>query len=1142
MLSGVFMDDGGYLHQFYEIDLPQYYRLDICKQGVAFQVEPSGVEYSIFKKKKVLVYGDTAIYKQFVDLREAVYNTKGDESTESKWDEGKYYVIKSKETRDHSIRSRTVIINGTVSNVEAMCNGKLFQYSSSGSMGVTKMDPLNIMNYVEQEISSGDVTKASYTTPYYPYEVLIKRPELQHILERDFHVVDQQEEAEMWLEKWYESDCELKGFDTETTGLDIWKYGEDKMVGIILSIGEETSIYFPFRMTEMGNLSREFLDKLMRYCIEQQDRLVAHNKKFDRQVMLMEGYDLRIRWCSMVLSCMLNPVTEKGAHALKENIFAITGKKFVELDEIFISSKNIDFSILPKEIVWLYACADSPNAVTVFKHLREKVPTNMWPIILIEMKLADLKADQEFYGMRVDVKKYKDNYENCCYVLDTLLNLFKRMTHEDGNIDSSEVLSTLLYDKLGCKVLMRTKTGRRSTSGKAIDKLASLKADTPYNFTEDIVDLYGRTVIKASALSQSKYPALVVLSKYREYNKRKTAFYARFDRTMKVGRIHFWINQNGASSGRQSSPMHQLPPELKDVILSDSVDKDLWGPDYSQIELRMIAYLAGETELKDMCCDPDNDVHRVCASLITGKEMWEITKEERNIKKRVNFGVVYLITGYGLAGQLYGPGYTKDQVSFCNEQLDAFYKRFKRIDLYLKKNAIKVTTNGYMKTAFNRVKYFKEIFDPDLTNKKRASIIRQSNNMPVQGTAADVMKIGEVNMYEYIREKGWDKLDKDGFPLVRVMLSIHDEVLISASRTIPMEEIIEMITVCMQIDIEGAPPFFVAPAKMDNWGGHSDDAIAIPIKYRDELIKRYHETGKTIFRRSYYSVDLPVDIKEQLNNDKRAPSVKIEKYLPYAIFTKISGDYSDTLSEKAKKDALKKYVESASTLYIDEDYLQLLNAYRDGVLRDYMVGLYNKYGPDMHEVGMHVRHPSLTHELIAEFSKEMKGMDLSHIEQINMAAKLYMERLLSGGYKEEDVVEAEYEPKISDMQSLFEQADNLYQFDKDGNIIFDDVEESEDDYIASMSDEDMQYILYRSEGKIYKAWKMVNNIVLDVNGLNNADIDTLIAECWKHRDKNGFYSMYLALGDRMVNMKFKVEDLNLDEISDLIVKLERRVS
>lgn len=1141
MLAGVFMDIDGNIHQFYEIEEPYYYRLDICKQGGSYHIDPSCVEYSIFKKKKILVYGDKEIYNEYSTLKENIFNARGDESEEARWDEGKYYVVKTKEDRSHTIKCRTVIINGSVSNMEAYYNGQLFQYTMMDG-GVAKMDPLNIMDYEEMYIASGDASKASYTTPYYPYDVLIKRYDLQHILDRDFHVASP-DDADMWLEEWYTSDARLKGFDTETTGLDIWKFGDDVMVGIILSIGKETSIYFPFRMELIDNLSMEFLDKLMKYCIEQQDRLVAHNKKFDRQVMLKEGYDLQIKWCSMILSCMLNPVTEKGAHALKPNIEKITGNKFIELDEIFISKKNIRFQVLPKNIVQLYACADSPNAVELFEHLEAQVPDSMWPIILIEMRLADLKADQEFYGMRVNVKKYKDNYENCCYVLDLLLNLFRKMTHEDGNINSSEVLSTLLYDKLGCKVLLRTKTGKRSTSGKAIDKLASLKAEKPYDITEDVVDKYGKTVIKAEKLANSKYPALVVLSKYREYNKRKTAFYARFERTLKVGRIAFWINQNGASSGRQSSPMHQLPPELKDVMLSDSEYKDLWGPDYSQIELRMIAYLAGETDLKEMCCDFDNDVHRVCASLITGKEMWEITKAERNIKKRVNFGVVYLISEYGLAGQLYGPGYTDEQVAFCREQLDAFYKRFKRIDLYLKKNAIKVKTNGYMKTAFGRIKYFKEIFNPDITNKKRASIVRQSNNMPVQGTAADIMKIGEVNMDEYIRSRGWNELDKDGFPKVRVMLSIHDEALISASQEIPMEEIIEMISTCMQIEVKDAPPFFVAPAKMDNWGGHSDDALAIPVPYRDQLISDYHKNGRSVFRRSFYNVSLPAEINERLNLDTSRIDDKVAKYLPYAVFTKVSGDYSDELSEKAKKEALTAYIESASTRYIDENYLSLLNEYRDGVLRNYMMGLYEKYGPDLHDVGMHVRHPSLTHDLIAEFSKEMAGMDLTHVEQINFAAKLYMEKLLGG----EDVVTSIVENTVEerrqmDEQLLMEQVEDIYQFDKDGNIVYMEPDNAEDNDEDAISDSDMNYILFRSEGKIYKAWKMVNNIVLDVDALNMNDIDVLIAECWKHRDPNGFYNMYLLTGGRMVNMKFKVEDLNLDEISDLIVKLERSVS
>lgn len=1132
-VSGLFMDSAGVIHQYYETDVSQYYRLDICQRGTPYQTDPSGVEYSIFRKKLTMTYGDPTVYSEYMKLRDAIYNVHGEEVQESKWSDGKYYVIKTVTNKAKNFNTRTVICNGSPVEYEAHI-GEQWLFWNAIEGAVAKMDPLNISQYKEKVIDADSSDHTTYTTPYYPLEVLIKRYDLQHLMDRDMVVADTLEVAEQRLQEWFEAKCDYKGFDTETTGLDVWKFGDDKLVGIILSVGAESSTFFPFRMKLINNLPKKLLDKLMKYCIMIQDQLVAHNKKFDRQVMMKEGYDLRIKWDTHIISFMLNPVTVKGAHALKNLMWEITQQKYLELSEIFISRKNIDFSVLPKDITRIYACPDSMDAVTVLRHLYPKVPSNMWPIIYIEMQLADLKADQEFYGIRVDVQKYKENYENCDYVIDMLVKTFRRMTHEDGNLGSPQVLATLLYDKMGCKVLMRTKTGKRSTSGKAIDKLASLKADKPHNITENMVDMFGRVVIKASTLANSKYPALVVLSKYREYVKRKTAFYARFERTMKTGRVGFWINQNGASSGRQSSPMHQLPPELKDVIISDSEYKDLWGPDYSQVELRMIAYLAGETDLIEMCKNPDNDIHRVCASLITGKEMWEITKAERSIKKRVNFGVVYLISGFGLAGQLYGPGYTKEQVEYCQEQLDAFYKRFKRINMYLKQNAIKVEKYGKMSTAFARVKYFSRIFDPDITRREKASLIRQANNMPVQGTAADLMKIAEVNMYNYIRKKGWNSTDVDGFPKVRVMLSIHDEVLISANRDIPMEEIIDMITTCMQIEIEGAPPFFVQPAKMETWGGHSDDSLAIPIVYRDKLIADYRATGKSAFRRSFYRVDMPSDKRAEMNNSKLTIREKVDEYSKYALYTKLYGDYSDALDEAKKKAAFTRYVESGFTTYTDDNYKERLDTYREKVLHDYMADLIEKYGPDPREVGMHVRHPSLTHELLDLYSKELKGQDLDHVEQINFAAERYMEDLGTT-----PVAEEVHEQKVVEMDKdkFYAQTENLYNFDKDGNIVYEEDVEDEDDFAT---DEDTNFILMQTSGKIYKAWKLLDTIVLDTSSLTVADSDKVIAEAWKYRKPDGFYRVMLSINGRIIDTKFRVEDLDIDAISDFISGLEAK--
>lgn len=1131
--QGIFIDTKGVIHQFYEAEEHAYYRLDICAKGTPFIVDPGGVEYSLFKKKATFTYGDEAVHKEYQDLRDAIYNTHGEEFKETRWSEGKFYCITTKVNKAKNFNSRTTVCNGAPVEFEAHIGEQFLQYAKA-PQPVLKLDPLNISDYKEKAIDVSTEDHATYTTPYYPYETLVRRYDLKHIESKDFVVATDPIIAERRLKEWYESDAKFKGFDTETTGLDIWMYGEDRLTGIILSIGKESSTYFPFGMKKMPNLSKAFMDKLMSYCKEQENQLVAHNKKFDRQVMMMEGYDLRIKWDTMIISFMLNPITVKGAHALKELMLKLNGKKFLELSEIFISAKNIDFSVLPEDITRLYACADSTNAVELLEYFIPQVPADMWPIILIEMQLADLKADQEYYGIRVDVQKYKDNFENCEYVLDMLLSAFRKMTHEDGNINSADVLSTLMYDKMGCKVLMRTKTGKRSTSGKAIDKLASKRATKPHNITENIVDLRGKVVIKAETLANSQYPALVILSKYREYVKRKTAFYARFERTMKTGRVHFWINQNGASSGRQSSPMHQLPPELKDVIISDSDLKDLWGPDYSQVELRMIAFLAGETELIEMMKDPSNDVHRLCASLITNKEQWEITKAERNIKKRVNFGVVYLISGFGLAGQLYGPGYSDEQREFCQEQLDAFYNRFKRIDLYLKKNATRVREKGYMRTKFNRIKYFNEIFDPDITNKKRASLIRQANNMPVQGTAADLMKIAEVNMYEWIREHGWNELDKDGLPFVRVMLSIHDEVLISASRDIAIEEIMDMITTCMQIEIEGAPPFFVQPAKMSNWGGHSDDAIAVPIPYRDQLVADYRRTGKSVFKRTFYSVDMDVEKRSELNNDMRPLKEKIKSYMPSVTFTKLYGDYSDELTKEGRVAALEAYISSGAKTYTDDNYMELLNAYRDKELYEYMHGLIEQYGNDPDVVADHVRHPSLTHELIDRFKDGFKNLDLDHVEQIHFATKEYMKK---GGVGSVATRAEKEETKVMDKDLFFNQSENLYQFDKDGNVIYEEEPDEDDGY--DISDSDTDYILYKTAGIVYKAWRMVNTIVLDVDNLSFDQMDQVIAKVWQSRKDDGFYKVYLLVNGKMVDTKFRVEELDLNEVSAFITKLEK---
>ena len=1063
--QGLFITPRGSTYNFFEVEEQNFYRFDITTQGAEFHTDVEAIIYSLVRRKKTYTYGDDTIHKEYTKFMRDVGFIRGKTSKTSYWDNGKFYQKIIRTDEKAGFLQESILENGQIYSVTTQYDGYTCAVSTVSMVYGVKLEPMNFFEYEEVGLVSKNASKI--TTPYYPMSLLRAKYDIDHLDGENFYVAHNDEEALNFIKLFRESKYPLRGFDTETTGTDISLAGTDELTGVILAWSPHDAVYIPFRMKTMENVSMSILKDVVDAVNDLSDITVAHNKKFDKQVLMKEGYKIRVKWDTMLLSFIINPVIEKGAHALKELVLRMNGKVYLELHNIFVSDKLIDFSILPEDIVKAYACPDGTNVIQLFEYLMKDLPMDNYKLFEYECDLAELKAEQEYYGMRVDVEKYMKQYENCNYIIEELLKAFRVMTRITGNVNSSETLRDLIYNKMRCKVWTRTKTGQPSTSSATIEKLSHIKADTPHAITQDIVDLNGNVVIKAKDLSEAKYPSLLILSKYKKYIKLKTAFYSRFERTMKTGRVFFWINQNGAASGRQSSPMHQLPPELKDVMISDTDDHAFWGPDYSQVELRMIAYLAGETELIELCKDWHNDIHRAVGSLISNKEMWAITPEERSIGKRRNFGVVYLISEYGLAGQIMGPGYTKEDVKFCKHQLDEFYNRFKRIKRYLAVNRVKVQERGYMETdILKRRRYFKQIFDPDITNKKRASLIRQANNMPVQGTAADLLKISEVNMYKFIQSKGWDKLDENGFPYVRPMLSIHDEIIISAHKSIPCEEIVRMIKVCMEIELDGAPPFFVQPAYMENWGQHDDDSVPMPIGLRDEIIEEYERTG--VSKLTY------------------------------------------------------------------ENYADTLNNYRDKQLKDYMENLIRTYGADYKEVGQHVRHPSLTFDLLDRYKKDLKGKDLSHEESIVEACKLYLEQR-AGNYDElEDTTPVTVH---GDREKFFEEIEETVNFDEYGEVVFFDGEEDEDVNVTSIYD-DEKFIDYITEGKEYRVWEIADAIMVDMSGLETNEANTILADVYKYKQEGGFFKVMFLYGGRTLTPGLYVEDLPIDEISDKILDFE----
>lgn len=1074
LIEGTFITPDA-VYSVYEINTTGFRRIDIVEEGATFHIDLDKVKYSMVNKKTTYTYGDSALYELYMDIKGRAISGKLTTTKENVWDRGVFISRTRSTNKTGSVCIETESQNNVKKSERiTVDNYTIFTYTADPLYDI-KLDPLNISEYRSSHLSKDTILTDDPNLPYHSLETLLRKGEYDHIYDNDFVVADTLDVARRRMSEWVKSDEDVLGFDTETSGLEMDIADDGYVVGYILGETETKSTYFPFRHRGDFNLPSWFEQELLAQVKTQEHRLTAHNKKFDRKAVLKSGVDLRIRWCSYQLSLILDPMVGKDhPHDLKTLIWNLTHKKYPELTDIFINKKDIDFSVLPKELVHLYACADGSNAIILTKWQLARIPKGQLKLAEVECALSDLKCDQEYYGIRVDVKKYEKQYHNCIEVREKLIDAFRRITGEDGNINSGPVLQNLLYNKMKCDILLRTGTGQPSTSGAAIKKLAGKKTDTPRPIPPDIVDMDGKTVVKGKDLANAKYPALLILNEYRAYNKLITAFYARFERTMKTGRVFFWINQNGAASGRQSSPMHQLPPQLKECILSDADDRDFWGPDYSQVELRMIAYLAGEKDLIELCSDPDNDIHRVIGSLITGKEMWEITPAERTVGKRRNFGVVYKISAFGLAGQLYGPGYTQEQREFCQQQLDDFFKRFKRIRRYMSNNALYVQKNGFMKTKWlNRKRMFMEIFDPDLEPRKKASILRMSNNMPVQGTAADLLKMAEVQMYAYIRKKGWDVIMPDGFPMVRMMLSIHDEVIISAHKDVAYEEIIKMIREGMEIPVEGAPPFFVQPVKMDNWGDHASEGLVIPVKLRDKLIADYEETGESVINR--------------------------------------------------------------------DNYAEVVNTYNETILRDYMVDLVSKYGTDYKEVGMHVRHPVFTHELLGLYEKRIPW-DLEHVERINEAAKIYIEENILGQGVHFTTMVNLVEDKEEDtgikeeLQIQYGELEDLVNYDKDGNIIFEDNEQQDVDDQWYDYEEDYEEVLADAKNKPTYVYELGDCVVFDVNELKSADVNDLLKYIASKSVPDGFYRTFLIYNDVLLDTKLPLENIDIEEANNFVLK------
>ena len=360
----------------------------------------------------------------------------------------------------------------------------------------------------------------------------------------------------------------------------------------------------------------------------------------------------------------------------------------------------------------------------------------------IELPLSEALADMEFIGFKVDrdeLLRLGDEYDE---LIKEKERIIFSLAGEEFNINSPKKLSEILFDKLGIKPIKKTKTGF-STDAEVLEKLSD------------------------------KHPIADQIVEYRTYQKLKSTYIDGLkDLIDETGRIHSYFNQTNTATGRISSQ----DPNLQNIPIRTEAGRKirkafvseegytLVDSDYSQIELRILAYIANDEKMLHAFKE-GFDIHRKTASEVFNIPFDEVDSEHRSRAKAVNFGIVYGISDYSLSQDL------KISRKEAKEYIDKYFEKFSGVHKYMSDVVEKAKEDGYVKTLFNRRRNIPELQNSNFNI--RAFGERVALNMPIQGTSADIIKIAIVKIFNKFRD---DCLD------AHIIVTVHDEIVVEVKK------------------------------------------------------------------------------------------------------------------------------------------------------------------------------------------------------------------------------------------------------------------------------------------------------------------------------------------------------------------------
>lgn len=542
----------------------------------------------------------------------------------------------------------------------------------------------------------------------------------------------------------------LVSFDTETTSLDA---RHAQLVGLSFSTARGQGFYLPVGHVYAGapeQLPRaQVLEKLRPWIESSQYLKVGQHLKYDRHVLTAAGLTLRGVAHDTLLESYV--IEAHRSHDLDSLAQRHLGRKGLSYDDVTgKGAARIGFEQVSLEVATRYAAEDADFAL----HLHE----TLWPQIDaepalrtiyqdIEMPAAEVLWQMEHTGIRIDSGLLAEQSEELAQKIAALEAQAHELAGQPFNLGSPKQLGEILFGKLGLPTVKKTATGAASTDEDVLEKLA-----------ED-------------------YPLPRVLLEWRGFSKLKSTYTDKLPKMVDpvTQRVHTTFSQATAVTGRLSSS----DPNLQNIPIRTAEGRrirqafiaspgtQLMSADYSQIELRIMAHLSGDEGLLKAFLAGE-DVHRATASEVFGMPLDQVSSEQRRYAKVINFGLIYGMSAFGLARNL------DIERGVAKNYIDQYFARYPGVARYMDDIRATAKAKGYVETVFGRRLWLPEISSPN--GPRRQAAERAAINAPMQGTAADLIKLAMIQVQAEIEARGLAS---------RLLLQVHDELVLE----VPQAEI-----------------------------------------------------------------------------------------------------------------------------------------------------------------------------------------------------------------------------------------------------------------------------------------------------------------------------------------------------------------